>query len=685
MSSLDTERAKVAVERFQRMAPLLSSFASSLSGGRVVVVPAATTSTDGKTIYVRVPIELAENLEHDRKVCDQRDEETYAQLCLACDQRERVMAGIFHEISHVAYNSFAEPDIRALPDGKASDEIRYILTKTRINKDVQAVASRIHQGAPAALAFMEDVRVDHAMQRARPGLRDVQRAMLRRVLRDPDLDWPNMDPNAQAVIAPLILSQDEDMLEVLDPYLVECLESANIVSLVRDLEGAKNPIIALVAASTYISLMQDYGFFQEEDEDEENDEDSDGTEANAGGASSGGGGDGEDAPEGSGSGAGSPSAESSTESSSSGSESSPESGGGSPNADGRSQGEELSPGEGAGSPDLPSREGGPGDSSKDRGASRPEDFGNPSGAKALKVLEVLTGHEEDLKVSNEDSGALEKVIESVKFFDAPSVELRGVKLDARRSGRHSVTPVPEGILGPATLKMRRFFEENRRAAYERNRKSGRVSSRVLGRRAWSDDPRLFQAKRLPGKRDYAVLIGVDISGSTSEWRKETGTILQLELQAAFAQAELCQRLGLKFAVYCHSGTTYKELYIKEVKSFSGPWDLDAKSTLLGTRSKIQNYDGHTMEFYRKRLDEVSATQKVLMYYSDGAMPAENYDEELDLLKREIETCRKRGYVLLSVGVDTDDPIKHGLDTVRLDRIEDIRAVVDHLGSRLLKL
>ena len=55
------------------------------------------------------------------------------------------------------------------------------------------------------------------------------------------------------------------------------------------------------------------------------------------------------------------------------------------------------------------------------------------------------------------------------------------------------------------------------------------------------------------------------------------------------------------------------------------------------------------------------------------------------LMREIETCRKRGYVLLSVGVDTDDPIKHGLDTVRLDRIEDVRAVVDHLGSRLLKL
>src|SRR3546814_9469031 len=74
-----------------------------------------------------------------------------------------------------------------------------------------------------------------------------------------------------------------------------------------------------------------------------------------------------------------------------------------------------------------------------------------------------------------------------------------------------------------------------------------IDANVLGKRAFHDDERLFKKRLLPGKKDYFVVIGMDVSGST------TGLNLLLERRAVMAQATLLQRMGIKFAIYAHSG------------------------------------------------------------------------------------------------------------------------------------
>lgn len=300
---------------------------------------------------------------------------------------------------------------------------------------------------------------------------------------------------------------------------------------------------------------------------------------------------------------------------------------------------------------------------------------------AAELLEKLVGHT-DQHIAP-DTSAERRLIESVvgtsDYFDEPSGALTSVDVEKKLPPARKTLSVNETILGPALLHLRKAMEENKRARYDRNRKSGRVSASTLGKRAWNDDPRLFHKKSLPGKRDYAVVIGIDISGSTA-W----GSTLSVELKAAHAQAELCSRMGIKFAVFAHSGSMHG-LIIKEVKTFEAPWNDEARKRLAGLRSVQANYDGHTLQFYRKTLDKVQATDKIIMYYSDGAMPAENYDEELALLKKEIRTCRQRGYVLMGVGIGSNDPQKHGLDSVRVDGVEDVIKVVRHLGKRLEEL
>jgi hypothetical protein len=66
------------------------------------------------------------------------------------------------------------------------------------------------------------------------------------------------------------------------------------------------------------------------------------------------------------------------------------------------------------------------------------------------------------------------------------------------------------------------------------------------------------------------------------------------------------------------------------------------------------------------------------------MPAANYDEELEVLQREIKTFKQKRYTLLGVGIRTDSPVRHGLDTVQINSDEDLKSVVMHLEKRLVR-
>lgn len=371
-----------------------------------------------------------------------------------------------------------------------------------------------------------------------------------------------------------------------------------------------------------------------------------------------------------------------------------------------------------------------GDRADDEGPAEAVDSGADQGLGGVKVIEAdeppkpeygtpeqfesnVNVHERQgevpdaVKESEADQAAVEVAVMQGLYFETPSANVGAVvehrptdegvncfnvhtELDERdriQAGIQCDMDIPETILGPNLLALRRIFSDNKRSAMERNRKSGKVNARSLGRRAWHDDSRLFQKKRVAEKKDYAVLIGIDISSST------LGMNLALAKRAAMAQAELCHRLGIDFAVFAHCagigdnhGNGQREFVmdIYRIKDFGAAWNPTAVSALSNICGYGGNLDGHTMEFYRRELDKVQATDKVLLYYTDGKMPAANHDEELEVLQREIKTCRQRNYTLLGVGIRTDSPTRHGLDTVQVDDDDDLRSVVNHLGKRLAR-
>lgn len=318
------------------------------------------------------------------------------------------------------------------------------------------------------------------------------------------------------------------------------------------------------------------------------------------------------------------------------------------------------------------------------------------------ALEYLHGeHGAADEESEEELSAIDVAIIQALYFEAPSAEISDVRIHKysptglawkvrerfrgleQKFGIVCDVDVPESILGPALLKTRRIFSDNQNSAYQANLRSGRVNAKVLGKRAWSNDDRLFAKKRVPAKKDYAVLIMMDISSSN------LGDNLALLKRSVFAQAELCQRVGVKFSIVAHSASinteaTHYIMDIHEVKGWDEPWAPEVQNrvaTLVGIGG---NLDGHAMEYGRNQLAKVSATDKIMLYYTDGKMPAANADEELEVLQAQIKHCKRDAITILGVGIRTDSPIKHGLDTVQVDNDDDLQKVVQHLGSRLAR-
>lgn len=345
---------------------------------------------------------------------------------------------------------------------------------------------------------------------------------------------------------------------------------------------------------------------------------------------------------------------------------------------------------------------------EDEGGPLP-DYGTPE--EVEPILLKWGDHEEKPKSVDmeEAEAAVDQAIIQGIYFTKPSVNIGGVRehfwgkpvivagqdtSDAWkepvsreagvRKGQIADTDVPEIVLQPALLAMRRAFSDNRRGATQVGKKSGKINARALGKRAPVGDPRLFYKRTMPGKKDYFVVIGMDISGSTN------GKNLALEKRAIMAQAELLSRMGVEFSIYAHTGnyslrsnrSAGLDLDVYHIKDPGEKWTPEVQRRLETIRPSAANLDGHAMEFLRKRLDERNETDRILLYYSDGKMPAENHDEELDILTSEIRICRAKGYTLLGVGIRTDSPVRHGLDTVEVHEDEDLMKVVKQLGKRL---
>jgi nitric oxide reductase activation protein len=250
-----------------------------------------------------------------------------------------------------------------------------------------------------------------------------------------------------------------------------------------------------------------------------------------------------------------------------------------------------------------------------------------------------------------------------------------------REHSYNQLDVPETIMAKAVMYARLAFENNRAAHTTRNLKTGRVDPRRLAA-VPTGERRVFEKRQQPDAKDYEVFMTMDCSGSTSD-----GAITHIK-RAGLALGNLCDRVGIPFSLYGHTsypaergyGMTCVEMFV--VKERDDPWTDKQRSALRALTYGWGNLDGHTLEQMVRKAQTSTARHRVIFYVTDGEMPAENHDEELVVLQHNIKVCKQEGITLIGVGVGTDSPTQHGLETFQIDGPEDLPKFVTYLRHKL---
>ena len=305
------------------------------------------------------------------------------------------------------------------------------------------------------------------------------------------------------------------------------------------------------------------------------------------------------------------------------------------------------------------------------------------------ALESAMGHgdfskdreDEDLPPEEaEEREVVEVALSQRGMFDEPTFNLKGGVTFTKPRARAGAdtTQVPPGILSGPTAQLRIAMAENRKIGIERSLKRGPRLDTAHLYRLLTDDDRLHAKRSIPKKRDWAVVVGLDLSGSTMGGRN---AIIRA---GGIAVGDMLSSLGIKFTVLGHSGTP-TTVTMKVGKEFHEPWNQDARSRVDAMGADAANYDGHSVEVYRRLVEAQPATDKLILYFTDGAMPCENYGEELEILQKNILMCRRSKINLVGVGVLNTEPRDHGLDTIRFDGFTGqygLAQLVEELGKRL---
>ena len=254
-------------------------------------------------------------------------------------------------------------------------------------------------------------------------------------------------------------------------------------------------------------------------------------------------------------------------------------------------------------------------------------------------------------VSNRPSMATAEVVRppeksAAELLDAIVNRKRGEYLDTLRK----VAPV----INDLERDLREMFQRRRQSHRESGRKSGATIDvrRFIREKASGKHPietRAFEAKSRARRKDHAVLLLVDVSGSMQENDKILNAFA-----SALAVTEALERLQVRHAVF---GFNEKLHCYKPFEAKSHPEDLLAMKKDACSNEAYFNNDGWALAEASKVLLRQAEHQRLLIVLSDGLPePSDEYagpEFELLTVSKALQQSRRLTLLALGVGEGTE--------------------------------
>ncbi len=136
------------------------------------------------------------------------------------------------------------------------------------------------------------------------------------------------------------------------------------------------------------------------------------------------------------------------------------------------------------------------------------------------------------------------------------------------------------------------------------------------RAGYTGDGRLYQTVR-PERRDVAVALLADVSGSTDSWVSGTRRVIDVEREALVVVAHALDALGDPFAIYAFSGEGPSRVDVRVVKGFAERAGLAVDRRIAALHPERYTRMGAACRHATARLMRQPARHRLLLVLSDG--------------------------------------------------------------------
>ncbi|HEX2888133.1 MAG TPA: VWA domain-containing protein, partial [Vineibacter terrae] len=179
-----------------------------------------------------------------------------------------------------------------------------------------------------------------------------------------------------------------------------------------------------------------------------------------------------------------------------------------------------------------------------------------------------------------------------------------------------------------------------------------IAAHVARRACQPPDHRVY-VRHVPGPRDLALLLLLDLSESTNDADGDGRTVLAAERAAAEVIAAAIDGAGDALAVHGFCSDGRHKVFYTQLKDFDEPFDLPVRARLAGLRAGFSTRLGAAMRHAGASLEARRAFRRVLLLLTDGEPADIDVFDPLYLVadaRHVAQRLRQRGVDVFALGI-----------------------------------
>jgi nitric oxide reductase NorD protein len=167
-------------------------------------------------------------------------------------------------------------------------------------------------------------------------------------------------------------------------------------------------------------------------------------------------------------------------------------------------------------------------------------------------------------------------------------------------------------------------------------------------------PQALYKQQRPQRRDMAIMLLIDISGSTDSWLSANQRIIDVEREALLLVGIALERLGEPYSIQAFSGEGPQSVTVNAIKDFKEPYGNDIARRIAALEPQHYTRAGAALRHASALLMQQPARHRLLLLLSDGKPnDVDQYEGRYGVedMRRAVEEAKQQGIFPFCLTID----------------------------------